>query len=440
MSQNAVARHCNELHGNDAEGLLHEVRISIHFLKRLGTYMDDDKEREDEATEEKSFAELLEESSLKPVRFNPGQKVTARIVKISSEWVFLDLGGKSEGYLERKELLDEDGNLTSGEGDMIQAYFLSTNNNDLRFTTRITGGEALRHHLEEAWESGIPVEGMVEKEIKGGFEIKIAGELRGFCPYSQMGLQRIGNPNDLIGQHLPFRITQYGERGRNVVLSHRSILEEERQLQKEALKGSLHEGMKVTGRISSIRSFGAFVTVGAAEGLIPISEIAWDRVEDVQERLAVGQEVEVVALKLDWEKDRLSFSLKRALPDPWTTVEKDFPEGSSHHGTVVRLMDFGAFVTLAPGVDGLLHISKLGSGKRINHPREVVSKGQVVEVKVESIDKDNKRLSLSLAASEQADDQREEKDDFTSYLRERPDSMGTLADLLKSKLSEQKKQ
>ena len=210
--------------------------------------MDEDNGRVDEEREEESFAELLRESSVKPVRFSPGQKVTARIVKISSEWVFIDLGGKSEGYLERKELLDEEGNLAANEGDTIQAYFLSTDNNDLRFTTRISGGEALRHHLEEAWESGIPVDGVVEKEIKGGFEIKIAGELRGFCPYSQMGLQRIGNPADRIGQHLPFRITQYGEKGRNIVLSHRSILEEELQIRKEALKGSLQEGMKVAGK------------------------------------------------------------------------------------------------------------------------------------------------------------------------------------------------
>jgi small subunit ribosomal protein S1 len=402
--------------------------------------MDEEKERVDESAEEESFAELLQESLVKPVRFNPGQKVTARIVKISSEWAFLDLGGKSEGYLERKQLLDEEGNLSAKEGDMIQAYFLSSTDNDLRFTTKITGGEALRHHLEEAWESGIPVEGIVEKEIKGGFEVKITGDLRGFCPYSQMGLQRVGNSGDLLGQHLSFRITQYGEKGRNLVLSHRAILEEELQVQKEALKGSLLECMKVTGIISSIRSFGAFVRVGVVEGLIPISEIGWDRVEDIDERLQVGQAVEVVAMKLDWEKDRLSFSLKQALPDPWGSVETDFPEGSRHRGTVVRLMDFGAFVSLAPGVDGLLHISKLASGKRINHPREVVSKGQLVEVKIDSIDTENKRLSLSLAASEQtAEAQREEEEDYARLSKERSDSMGTLADLLKSKRPEKKK-
>jgi small subunit ribosomal protein S1 len=401
--------------------------------------MDHDNEKMDEITEEESFAELLQESFVKPVRFSPGQKMEARIVKISAEWVFLDLGGKSEGYLERKELLDEEGNLSVKEGDLIQAYFLSTAKDELRFTTRITGGEAGRHFLEEAWQSGIPVEGLVEKEIKGGFEIKIAGELRGFCPFSQMGLQRVGNASDLIGQHLPFRITQYGEKGRNIILSHRSILEEERQRQREALRSTLQEGMKVTGTISSIRSFGAFVKIGGVEGLIPISEVTWDRLEDLHGLLEVGQEVEVVAMKLDWEKDRLSFSLKQSLPHPWEHVEQDFPEGSRHRGTVARLTDFGAFVTLAPGVDGLLHISKLGSGKRINHPREVVSKGQALEVKVDSMDKDNRRLSLSLAGPEQAEEPEERAEDLTQYLKEKPDSMGTLADLFKTKPAEKRK-
>ena len=401
--------------------------------------MGEDNEKLDEMGEEESFAELLEGSLVKPVQFNAGQNVEARIVKISAEWIFLDLGGKSEGYLDRKELLDDEGNLSVKEGDTIKAYFLSGGANELRFTTRITGGEAGRYHLEEAWRSGIPVEGLVEKEIKGGFEVRIAGGLRGFCPHSQMGLQHSGNPQDLIGQHLSFRITQYAENGRNIVVSNRSVLEEERQKQREEQKGLLAEGMKVMATITSIHKFGAFVKIGSLEGLIPISEIGWDRVEDINEVMEVGQEVEVMAMKLDWEKNRLSFSLKRALPDPWNNIEKDFPQGSRQSGTVVRLTNFGAFVSLAAGVDGLLHISKLGAGKRIKHPHEVVAKGQVVEVRIDLIDMDNKRISLSLAGSEDSEDHQEGEDDYSRYLKGKPDSMGTLADLLKAKLGEKKK-
>jgi small subunit ribosomal protein S1 len=155
--------------------------------------------------------------------------------------------------------------------------------------------------------------------------------------------------------------------------------------------------------------------------------------------MEVGQEVEVVATNLDWDKDRLSFSLKRALPDPWNNIEKDFPLGSRRSGTVVRLTNFGAFVSLAPGVDGLLHISKLGSGRRIKHPHEVVAKGQVVEVRIDLIDRENKRISLSLAGSEESEDHKEGEDDYSRYLKGNPDSMGTLADLLKAKLGEKTK-
>lgn len=398
--------------------------------------MSEDEKKMEEAgeTTEESFAQLFEQSFVKPARFTPGQKVRARIVKISADVIFLDLGGKSEGYLDSRELMDADGALSVKEGDVIEAYMLSADNNELRFTTQITGGEAGRHHLEDAWQSGIPVDGLVDKEIKGGFEVKIAGGLRGFCPFSQMGLQRVGDTKELIGRHMTFRITQFGEKGRNIILSNRAVLEEERQKQREALKNELQEGMKVTGTISSIQGFGAFLRIGSVEGLIPISEITWDKVEDIHQLLYVGQEVEVVSLKLDWEKDRLSFSLKRALPDPWKNIEKDFPQGSRHSGTVARLTNFGAFVTLAPGVDGLLHISKLGGQKRINHPREAIANGQIVQVKIDNIDKDNKRLSLSLAESDNTEDQGRQEEEYSQYIKEKSGAMGTLGDLLKIKM------
>jgi small subunit ribosomal protein S1 len=401
--------------------------------------MIEDDEKMEEVEEEESFAELFEGSIVKRVAFEPGQKIKARIVKASDEFVFIDLGGKSEGYLDSKELRDDEGNLSVKEGDLVEAYFLSEANNELRFTTRISGGDVARHHLEEAWRSGIPLEGLVEKEIKGGFEVKIAGGLRGFCPFSQMGLQRVQNPADFVDRHLSFRITQFAERGRNIILSNRSVLEEELRRQREELRATLQEGMKVRGTISSIRNFGAFVRIGVVEGLIPISEMAWDRVEEVGDVLEVGQEVEVIAMKLDWEKDRLSFSLKQALPDPWENADTAFPVGSQHSGTVARLTNFGAFVNIASGIDGLIHISKLGAGKRINHPREVLTKGQTVEVRIESVDKENKRLSLSLVGSEKVDEEKESGEDYSRYIKEKPGSMGTLADLMKAKLAGGKK-
>lgn len=395
-----------------------------------------DEQMEDE---EKSFAELLEESFVKQERVTPGQRVKARIVKITPDWIFLDLGGKSEGILDKRELLDAEGNLTVNEGDTIQAHYLSANQGAKVFTTKIGGGESGRRHMEEAWRNGIPVEGLVEKEIKGGYEVKLAGSVRSFCPFSQMGLQRVNDPSAYIGQRLYFKITEYAENGRNVIVSHREILEEERQAQKDLLKESLQEGMAVKGVITSVRDFGAFVNIGAIEGLLPISEISWTRVEDIREVLTVGQEVEVVVLKLDWEKDRFSFSLKGATPDPWDSADVKYPAGSSHTGTVVRLTNFGAFISLDEGVDGLLHISKVGAGKRINHPREVLTVGQKLEVKIESMDKANKRIALSMQLDNRPEGEDVEPVDYSSFSEDKPKSMGTFGDMLKVKLSQKEK-
>jgi small subunit ribosomal protein S1 len=385
-----------------------------------------------ESAEEMSFAELLEQSQTEPLWLKPGQKVEARIVKISPEWVFLDLGGKNEGYLDRKEITNEDGTLTAAEGDTIRAYFLSSRQNEKLFTTKITAGEAGRIYLEDAWRSGIPVEGVVDKEIKGGFEIRIGGAMRGFCPYSQMGLGRIGTPAEYVGRRLPFVITEYAQKGRNIILSNRIILAKEQQEQRDAMMLSLQEGQVVKGKIISLQKFGAFVDIGGLHGLLPMSEIGWGRTEDINDALKVGEEVEVAVLNIDREKDRISLSLKRMLADPWEKVESGYPEGSVHTGRVSRLTNFGAFVTLEPGVDGLLHISRLGAGKRIKHAGEILQQGQTVEVKIEKIDRTAKRLSLVLASHEEAAAPKEEREDFREYAPQKADSFGSLADVFRN--------
>jgi len=361
------------------------------------------------------------------VNLEPGQKVDAAVVKITADWVFLDIGQKAEGVLDRKELLDDEGNLTVEEGQTLSAYFLSRSGGELRFTTRIGSGKAGKAQMEEAWRSGIPVEGFVEKEIKGGYEVRLAGSLRAFCPYSQMAL-RGGAPEQFLEKNLPFRVAQFSEGGRNIVLSHRALLEEERRKQREELQKSLREGMTVRGTITSLRDFGAFVDIGGVEGLLPISEVAWGRVEDIAEVLSVGQELEVVVKQVDWESNRFGFSLREAQADPWQRVPDRYPEGSRHAGKVARLTTFGAFVTLEPGVDGLVHISKLGGGKRISHPREVLSEGQSLEVRVESVDTEQRRLSLAPAGEEAG----REAAELPASLQEAP-SLGTFGDLLKAK-------
>ncbi len=388
--------------------------------------------------EEKSFAELLGESEPDRGWIKPGQRVEALIVKITPEWVFIDVGGKHEGYLDLREFLDAEGKPTVKEGDAIRAYFLSSKHNEKLFTTKVGAGDAGRAFLEDAAREGIPVEGLVEREVKGGFEVKVAGDTRAFCPFSQMGLIRVETPSGWVGQRLTFKIIEFGERGRNIIVSHRAILEEEQAKLREGLKASLKEGMPVKGRIVSVQKFGAFADIGGVQALIPISEIAWEHVADIAERLSVGQEVDAVILKLDWENNRISLSLRSNLPDPWERVEKEFPVGASFTGTVVRLTKFGAFVTLLPGVDGLVHISKLGKGKRITHPSEVLAEGQSITVKIEQIDRENKRISLA-PLGDAEEETAEELEDYQKYVGKAPGSFGSLGDALQKKMGEKKK-
>src|SRR6266568_2901812 len=402
---------------------------------------DDEMIEETDETEDGSFAALFEQSNEKGRSWlEPGQKLTGKVLKIGTEWIFMDTGQKGEGVIERKEFLDIDGNTTVKEGDTIAAYFLSSSHGEMRFTTRIGGSASGSTQLEQAWQAGVPVEGVVEKEIKGGYEIKLGGTSRAFCPYSQIALRRVENPEALIGTRLTFQISEYAENGRNIIVSRRALLEEEQRRLKEEAHAGITVGMTVTGTVISLQDYGAFVDIGGLEGLLPVSEIGWSRVKDVREVLSVGQQLKVAVKSIDSEKDRISLSIKDTLADPWEQVPDKFPEGSFHSGTVARLDTFGAFVTIGDGVDGLLHISKLGAGKRINHPREVVREGEQVEVKIESIDRGNRRISLALAGPARA--AAEEEATMTEFRRQAdhaPKGMGTLGDMLRSRTQKGKK-
>jgi len=387
-----------------------------------------------------SFAELFEQSATRSNWLEPGQKVTARVLKVSAEWIFIDTGQKGEGVVDRKEFLDLDGNVTVREGDSIAAYFLSSSHGEMRFTTRLGAGSSGSTQLEEAWRSGVPVEGLVEKEIKGGYEIRLGGTARAFCPFSQIALRRMDTAETLIGTRLLFRVTDYAENGRNIVVSRRALLEEEQRRLKEEAQAGLEEGMTVSGTVISLQDFGAFVDIGGLEGLIPVSEVGWNRVKDIRDVLSVGQRVQVVVKAVDRERDRISLSLKDTLADPWDQAAQMYPEGSFHTGSVSRLAPFGAFVTLSSGIDGLLHISRLGAGKRINHPREVLKEGESVEVKIEGFDRANRRLSLALAGAARAAQEEEATlAEFRRQSSEAPSGMGTLGDLLQARMNKGRK-
>ncbi|PIU80863.1 MAG: 30S ribosomal protein S1, partial [Candidatus Moranbacteria bacterium CG06_land_8_20_14_3_00_40_12] len=246
--------------------------------------------------ETKSFSELLNETNLAPKYFDAGEKIEATVVKISPEWIFIDLGVKSEGYLDKKEFLDENGNLTVKEGDTITAYFISSHHGEKLFTTKLLTGKSVDDFLFKAYETQIPMEATVEKEIKGGFSVKINANVSGFCPYSQMDTKKIDDVAAYVGKKFEFIVAEYSENGRNIILSRRPLLEKIEQEKKNALKESLKKGMSVSGVVASVQKFGAFIDLGGIQALLPVSEMGWSRVEDPKVLYSPGDTVEAVVI------------------------------------------------------------------------------------------------------------------------------------------------
>jgi len=343
-----------------------------------------------------SFAKLLEKNGTQSARLAPGQKVKARVVSISGDLVYIDIGGKSEGVIDLEEFREKDGSVRIEEGEEVEAFFLSVQNGIRKLTTLVNGYSAVElTSIQSAYEAGLPVNGEVKREVKGGFEVLVGG-VRCFCPHSQIDMKGGREGGIYLGQTFPFKVLEYEEEGRNIILSRRVLIEKEKQASIDRLKESLKVGAEILGRVSSLQKFGAFVDVGGMEGLVPMSEISWTRVEKLEDMLALGQEVTVKIISLDWDNNRLTLSMKALQPDPWSLVAEKYPVDGRVNGTIVRLAPFGAFVSLEPGIDGLVHISNLGAGRRINHPREVVEVGQMVEVYILSVDPENRKISLSM--------------------------------------------
>lgn len=375
---------------------------------------------------DEDFAALFENSYSGMESMEPGQAIETDIVSISGDSIFLQLSGKSEGVLEKEELTDKDGTLSVKEGDRIKVYFLQAKNGEMQFTTRISGSRAGQAILENAFNNGIPVEGVVEKEIKGGFSVKI-GDSRAFCPYSQMGQKRVDDASEFVGKHMTFKIMEHSENGRNILVSNRAILEEEHRKQVEELKKKLKVKMTVKGSVTRVQDFGAFVDLEGVQALLPVSEISRDRVEDIHKVITTGQEIEASIIRLDWQNERITLSMKALLSDPWDSVKEKYPVESRHSGTIVRITDFGAFVNLEPGLDGLIHVSDLKSDSRDNKPEDVVKQGEKISVQINSVDTGRKRISLKPVSSN------EETAEYKKYLEPDTDTYNPFAELLKDR-------
>ncbi len=355
---------------------------------------------------EESFAELFAQSekACTPKKFQVGEKVIGRIVQISNEQAFLDLGGKGEGMIDIAELTDTHGNLIVSVGELLEGYVLAlAGDQDSVVITKVLSKGAQKQFLAEAQSSGIPVEGLVTGQNKGGLEVDFGG-LRGFCPSSQVDTHFTENLASFIGQHLRFKVMEV--RDRDIVLSRRLLLEEEAAKKALELRSRLSVGARAEGTVTSVRDFGAFIDLGGLEGLVHVSELGHGRIAHPKDLLQVGQRVEVEVLRIDPPKEgekneRIALSMKALQQDPWQSVVASIKNGQRVRGKVVRMQPFGAFVEIEPGVDGLIHISALGATKRITHPQEIVSEGEEVECIVEAIDLGQKRISLRRLTAEE---------------------------------------
>ena len=352
---------------------------------------------EDDVTQEPSFEELFEANPVTPDRdFEPGEDVAGHVVKISKESIFVELGGKSEGIVDAAEFLDDEGKITVEVGDRLELKVASVSDAIyLSKGLKVTGAQALEI-LQDAYRNGLPVEGRVSGVNKGGLDVEISG-VRAFCPVSQIELGFCENPEAHIGERYTFRIQSFEERGRNIIVSRRALLEEEREEQARQVLETLNVGDDREGTVTKIMDFGAFVDIGGVDGMVHISEIAHYRLGHPSELLRVGQKVRVRVMRYETGPDgrlRISFSMKVLEPTPWERG-LDLREGQVVRGKVTRLMDFGAFVELTRGIEGLVHVSEI-SFKRVNHPKEALKEGEDVEVRVLSIDLERQRISLSI--------------------------------------------
>jgi small subunit ribosomal protein S1 len=361
----------------------------------------------DEVAESQSFAELYEAqakhegASAKKV-YRLGEKVTGTIFQLGADTAFVSLGGHREAMIELRELKDDEGILRSGVGDTVEAHVVEMGAKGIILSRALAKGSANLARLAEARASGMPVEGLVLAVNKGGLEVAV-GDVRAFCPISQIDLRFVEKPDTFVGEKLMFRVQEVRER--NVVLSRRALLEEEQKAKAAETRKTLAEGKQVSGHVTGVRDFGAFVDLGGIEGMIPVSEISHVRIGHPNEVLKVGDEVSVEILRIEAaqpnspdkakHKERITLSLRALQEDPWKAALAELKEGSRTHGKVVRLQPFGAFVELRPGVDGLIHVSAL-SDRRIAHPRDAVQVGQEVEVQVEKVDEKEKRIGLRL--------------------------------------------
>ncbi len=421
-----------------------------------------DEEREEAEKRKKSleFAQLLEGSFKQTQkRLSSGDRVKSEILSIGKEDVFVSTGTMHDGIVRRQELVNAEGQFTHQVGDWIDLYVTQVRGSEIYLSPK-AGANQISEDLEDAFDQMLPVEGRVAEVCKGGFRVAILGKLA-FCPISQMDVKRIETPEDYVGQRFEFLITQLTERGRNIVVSRRRLLDEQKSLSQATFAEEHRAGDLISGRVTKLEKFGAFVEIQAGlEGLVHISELAWSRVGDPKEVVHVGQEVQVKILKIESLPEmegrlKISLSLKQASPesatpttgegssidqrarleknDPWAAVAMKFPVGTVVSGTIQRKEAYGVFVQLADGVVGLLPKSKAKEDSHFHY--EKLKLKDTVTVQVDELRLQERRISLGLPKEEGERDWKS----FNASGQVAGSAFGTLGDQLRAALDKKKK-
>jgi small subunit ribosomal protein S1 len=351
---------------------------------------------------EEDFATMFE-ASVKARQFSRGQTIEGTIVGFGPKVAFVNVGGKGEAEIDLAELKDADGNIEVSVGDRLQAMVVSTSGGIVLSRKGVRNAETQRE-LEDAFRAGLAVEGKVDKVVKGGYEVRIARE-RAFCPLSQIDIVRTADPAVHEGRVYAFRIIEYKDGGKNVVVSRRKHLEEQQRASAADVRKSIVPGAVLTGRVVSVPEFGAFVDLGGGiQGLLHVSEMAWSRGTNPNEIVAPGDQITVKVLRVDDATQKISLGLKQLLDDPWSTVPGSYEVGQVRTGRVTRVTDFGAFVELEPGIEGLAHASTFPPTARTGEWAKSVAVGSTGAFEIVSIDIPQKRIGVALvdAASSRA--------------------------------------
>ena len=379
--------------------------------------------------EDDDFATLFAASE-KTKRYRNGQTIEGTIVAIGADAAFINIGAKGEATMELSELRNDDGSIDVKVGDRIQATVMSTTNG-VTLSRRLQRGAATARQLEAAFQAGLPVEGKVEGQVKGGYNVSIAKQ-RAFCPLSQIDSIRTTDPAVHEGKVYTFKIIEYGENGRKFVVSRRALLQDEQKVAAAGVRLSITPGSIVTGRVVSVRDFGAFIDIGGGvQGLLHISEMAWTRVADAAQVVAPGQEIKVKVLRVDDE--RIALGLKQLIDDPWTVAAATYKVGQVLTGKVEKVEKFGVFVALAPAVSGLVPASETGIARDMDL-KKAFPAGADVEVIVLEIDLSARKMRLSCKAVADAKEAAEVRDYTEREGTAQPQALGSLADKLRDAL------